>query len=264
MAIRVNGRPMTRRFASVVAVVALTGALVMTVAPPAVAAPAPVTVPTTTTVAPTTTTTVAPTTTTTTVAPTTTTTTVAPTTTTTVAPTTTTTTPPLIATNSAGSAPWALIVILVILVALIVLLAVLLRRRLANQKATAWHRSAAPALDDARLARESLLSASAVSSDPQLRGAVEAQVDRASRALEEAAATAPDQDDQRATNAVASSLRGLAFAVEADRLLRHGAGSPTGLQLAQADDARRSRLAEFDTAVSRLAARVRMAHSGRR
>jgi hypothetical protein len=265
MAIGVSGRPVTRRVASAAAVLAMAMAsLGVAAAPSALAAPPPDSVPTTTTTAPTTTTTMLAPTTTTTVAPTTTSTT-APTTTSTVAPTTTTsTTAPLIASNSSSGAPWTLIVILVILVALIVLLAVLLRRRLANQKATAWHQSAAPALDDARLARESLLSASAVSSDPNLRGAVEAQVDRASRALEQAAATAPDQDDQRATSAVASSLRGLAFAVEADRLLRHGAGAPSGVQLAQADDARRARLAEFDTAVARLSARVSMARSGRR
>jgi hypothetical protein len=51
-------------------------------------------------------------------------------------------------------------------------------------------------------------------------------------------------------------LRGLAFAIEADRLLRHGAGAPTGAQLAEADAARRDREAELDRAIARLTSRV--------
>ncbi len=215
----------------------------------------------------TTTTTVAPTTTT--VAPTTTTTTVAPTTTTTVAPTTTTrphastttsssTTTTTLATTptKASQTPWLLIVLIVIVVVLIVVVLLLMRRRSARLAATQWRRSVSPALDDARLARESLLSANAVADDPQIRGSVEVQVDRASRALEQAAVGAPDEVSQNSTSAVAGSLRGLAFAIEADRLLRHGAGAPTGAQLAQADEAKRARLAELDSALSRLAARV--------
>ncbi len=246
--------------------------LAMALAPGAAAVPssagAVLVADTTTTLAPTTTsTTVAPTTTTT-VAPTTTTTTVAPTTTTTTtksSTTTTTTTAPLIAKPAKGSStPWGLIALAVVIVALIVLLLVLLRRRSARQAATEWHRAVAPALVDARLARESLLSANATSEDPQLRGAVEVQVDRAARALEHAATGAPDEVDQGITSSVASSLRGLAFAIEADRLLRQGVAPPTGVQLAQADEAKRARLAEFDGAASRLAARVGTARPGRR
>jgi len=218
--------------------------------------------PTTTTVAPTTTTTVPPTTTT--VAPTTTTTQPRATTTTSSSTTTTTTAPLIAKPAKSTSIPWGLIALAVVIVALIVLLLVLLRRRSAKQAATAWRRTVAPALDDARLARESLLGANAVSDDPQLRGAVEVQVDRASRALEGAAAGAPDEVSQGATSAVSSSLRGLAFAVEADRLLRHGASAPSGAQLAQADEAKRARLAELDTAVSRLAARISVDRTGAR
>ncbi|MGO9030016.1 MAG: hypothetical protein ACLQOZ_15485, partial [Acidimicrobiales bacterium] len=178
---------------------------------------------------------------------------------------TTTTTAPLIAKPAKGSStPWGLIALAVVIVALIVLLLVLLRRRSARQAATEWHRAVAPALVDARLARESLLSANATSEDPQLRGAVEVQVDRAARALEHAATGAPDEVDQGITSSVASSLRGLAFAIEADRLLRQGVAPPTGVQLAQADEAKRGRLAEFDGAASRLAARVGTARPGRR
>jgi hypothetical protein len=215
--------------------------------------------PTTTTEAPTTTTTVAPTTTTT-VPPTTTT--VAPTTTTTkVAPTTTSsssTTSTTLATTSTSSSntPWLLIGLAVLVVVLIVVVLLLMRSRAARAAAAQWRRAVSPALDDARLARDSLLSANAVADDPQIRSSVEVQVDRASRALEQAAVGAPDEVSQNATTSVSSSLRGLAFAIEADRLLRHGAGAPTGAQLAQADEAKRARLAELDSALSRLAARV--------
>jgi hypothetical protein len=147
-------------------------------------------------------------------------------------------------------------VVAVVLVALVVLLAVLLRRRARRLAATTWRRTVQPALDDARLARESLLSANAVSVDPQIRGAVEVQVDRAARALEQTAMAAPDEVAQQITGSVATALRGLAFAVEADRLLRQGAAAPTGVQLAQADEARRSRLAELDGALARLAAHL--------
>ena len=253
-----------RRARLLVAAVALVAGLGGAAALPAATAVAATTttVPeTTTTVAPTTTTTVPPTTTT--VAPTTTTT-VAPTTTTSSSTTTTTTAPLIAKPAKSSSTPWGLIALAVLIVALIVLLLVLLRRRSAKQAAVAWRRTVAPALDDARLARESLLGANAVSDDPQLRGAVEVQVDRASRALEGAAVGAPDEVSQGATSAVSASLRGLAFAVEADRLLRHGASAPSGAQLAQADEAKRARLAELDTAVSRLAARISVDRTGAR
>jgi hypothetical protein len=56
--------------------------------------------------------------------------------------------------------------------------------------------------------------------------------------------------------AAAASLRGLAFAIEADRLLRHGTSAPSGVQLAQADDARRARGTELQAALVRLSTRV--------
>jgi len=257
--------PLGRRgVRAVVAGLVLFGVTTLTVAPASAD-----TTTTTSTVAPTTTSTVPPTTTTSTVAPTTSTvaptTTSRPSTTTTSSSTTTTTTAPLIATPTKHSGTvWLLIVLLVVIVLVIVLLLVFLQRRKSKQAASEWRRSVSPALDDARLARESLLSPNAVSDDPELRGSVEVQVDRASRALEQAATGAPDEIAQGAASTVASSLRGLAFAIEADRLLRHGAGAPSGAQLAQADEAKRARLADLDTAISRLGARVSVDQSGSR
>ena len=197
---------------------------------------------TTTTVPGTTTTTAAPTTTTTT------------STTTTTHPTTTTTTVPV--TTTSAKTPWGLIAVIVVLVLLIGLVIGLMVSR--NRKAAldAWRRRTLPALSDAKLAREALLSPTAVSDDAELRGAVAVQVEKASTALEHAGSTAPDAAAGGSATTAAGSLRGLAFAIEADRLLRHGAGAPTGVQLAQADQARRDRDAELQGALGRLQAHV--------
>jgi hypothetical protein len=212
---------------------------------------------TTTTVPDTTTSTVAPTTTTTpstTTTSSTTTTTTHPTTTTTTHPSTTTTTAPTTTTNS--KTPWGLIALIVVLVALIGLVILLMVSRNKKSALDAWRRRALPALSDAKLAREALVSPTAVSDDPELRAAVAVQVEKASVALERAGSSAPDPAAGGSATTAAGSLRGLAFAIEADRLLRHGAGAPTGVQLAQADQARRDRDAELQGALSRLQAHV--------
>jgi len=156
-----------------------------------------------------------------------------------------------------------LIVLAIMLVVAVILVAVLFRRRTRRQAANDWRGSVLPAVVDARLARESLLSGNAMSDNPELRGSVDIQVDRAAQALEHASQHAPDEHAQNATDAVAGSLRGLAFAIEADRLLRHGAGSPSGMQLAETDEARRSRLSELDVALARLSSHLGAASSRR-
>ncbi len=176
------------------------------------------------------------------------------TTTTTTMPTTTTTTT---RTNTSSNTPWALIVVIIVLVLAIVLVILLLTRSRRRKGMEAeWRRAVVPASSDAQLARESLLSGNAASEDAELRGAVSVQVERAAAALEVAARRAPDPETGSLTTGTAGSLRGLAFAVEADRLLRHGATAPTGVQLAQADEARRARTTELDTALARLSARI--------
>jgi hypothetical protein len=209
---------------------------------------------TTTTVAPTTTTTVAPTTTTT--HPTTTTTRPHPATTTTSSSTTTTTTPLLPAKKTSSSTPWGLIILIVVLVLAIIAVILLLVARRKKMAEARWRKMVVPAVSDAQLARESLLSDNALSEDPELRGAIGGQAERAARTLDQAAANAPDPDAESLTNSAASSLRGLAFAVEADRLLRQGTTAPTGAQLAAADEAKRARTAELNGALHRLSERI--------
>jgi hypothetical protein len=216
-----------------------------TEAPTTTVAPTTTTVPVTTTTVPATTTTTRPATTTTS----------HPTTTTTTHPaTTTTTTAPVTPTSS--STPWGLILLIVAILAAIVLVVLLLRSRNKGAAIDTWRRRALPALTDARLAREALLSPSATADDPELRGAIQVQADKAAGALEQAGQSAPEPGPGGAATTAAGALRGLAFAVEADRLLRNGASAPTGVQLAQADEARRARDAELQAALARLQAEV--------
>jgi hypothetical protein len=149
-----------------------------------------------------------------------------------------------------------LIVVVIVLVVAIVAVILLLAARRRRATAQRWRSAVVPALSDAQLARESLLSGNAVSDDPELRGAVAVQVERAAVELERNAAAAPDEQAADLATSAAAALRGLAFAIEADRLLRHGATAPSGIQLAQADEARRARASELNTALVRLSTRI--------
>jgi hypothetical protein len=66
------------------------------------------------------------------------------------------------------------------------------------------------------------------------------------------AAAAPDEAHRSLCMRCANSLRGLAFAVEADHLMRSGGKTPTGEQLASADSARRNRSAELNASLQEL------------
>ncbi len=256
-------RRMARPAASAVVGLLVLAAVVPTDVPSAAAAaPAAgaVLVATTTTVPASTTTTVPASTTTSIPAPTTTTSsttsTLPSTTTTTSTLPSTTTTLPITLVPSSSTTPWGLIALVVVLVLAIVGVILLYVSRTKKAAAGAWRRRALPALSDARLAREALLSPSAVADDAELRGAVAAQVERAANALDHAGSTAPDPAAGGSATTAAGALRGLAFAIEADRLLRNGAAAPTGIQLAQADAARRDRDGELQGALARLQSHV--------
>jgi uncharacterized protein HemX len=216
---------------------------------------------TTTTIEPTTTTTLAPptttsSTTTTTAPPTTTSTTHAATTTThesttTTHPTTTTTR----ATSSSSTTPWGWIILALVLVLAAILVAVLIGRSKRQGREADWQRSVRPALTAAELARDLVLSQSE-NDDAQRRASVGVQVDDAVEGLERAAENAPDDLSRNMCTRSAESLRGLAFAVEADHLMRSGGEHPTGEQLAAADAARRNRTAELQANLLELKAAV--------
>jgi hypothetical protein len=203
---------------------------------------------TTTTLAPTTTTTVPPTTapTTTTTLPATTTTRARPTTTTS---STTTTTTPTKHTSSSKTWGWVLLAVVIALAALLVGLLIARTRRQGRE--VDWDRSVVPAVTAAELARELILSQTNAD-DAQHRATVAVQVDDAVDGLERAAAAAPDETLRALSMRCADSLRGLAFAVEADHLMRSGGQTPTGEQLASADSARRNRSAELNRSLEDL------------
>ncbi len=208
---------------------------------------------TTTTTAPPTTTTVPPTTSTTTsttLAPTTTTRPHATTTSTTHAVTTTTK-----ATASSSSSPWGWVLLAAVIVLAVLLVVLLIARTRRQGKVANWRRSVEPAITAAELARELVLS-QAPTDDQQRRASVGVQVDEAVAGLERVAATAPDDASAALATRSAEGLRGLAFAVEADHLLRSGGEHPTGEQLAAADAAQRNRSAELDMALRELKAAV--------
>jgi hypothetical protein len=115
----------------------------------------------------------------------------------------------------------------------------------------------------AELARDLVLSQTE-HDDAQRRASVAAQVDDAVDGLERAAESAPDDISRGMTERSAESLRGLAFAVEADHLMRSGGEHPTGEQLAAAEQARRHRSAELDAALAELKEAVSPPPSGRR
>jgi len=215
---------------------------------------------TTTTTAPVTTTTAAPVTTTT-AAPTTTvppTTTTVPATTTTRAHASTTTSHPTTTTTaktSSSSTAWGWILLAVVLVLAVGLVALLIARTRRQGRAADWQRSVLPAVTAAELARDLVLSQTETD-DPQRRASVGVQVDEAVTGLERAAATAPDEASRALSTRAAEGLRGLAFAVEADHLMRSGGEHPTGAQLASADAARRNRSAELVAALAELKASI--------
>jgi len=251
--------PQTHRLATVF-VVAITSAPVMlgllatsasaqdTTTTTSVPATTTTTVPATTTTAPTTTTTVPATTTT---VPATTTTRVRPSTTTTHPSTTTT----AAAKTSSSSTAWGWVLLAVVIVLAVVLVALLIARTRRQGREADWQRSVGPAVAAAELARDLVLSQTDAD-DQQRRASVGVQVDEAVTGLERAAATAPDEASNGLTTRAAESLRGLAFAVEADHLMRSGGEHPTGDQLASADAARRNRAAELAAALEQLKAAI--------
>jgi hypothetical protein len=139
----------------------------------------------------------------------------------------------------------------VVIVVAVILVALLIARSRRQGRAADWERSVRPAVTAAELARELILSQSDADDD-QRRATVAAQVDEAVDGLERAADSAPDETYRALSRRSADSLRGLAFAVEADHLMRSGGATPTGEQLASADSARRNRSAELDAALEDL------------
>ena len=161
----------------------------------------------------------------------------------------TTTTTTAKSTSSSKAWGWVLLAVVIALAALLVGLLIARTRRQGRE--VDWERSVRPAVTAAELARELVLSQSETD-DAQRRANVGVQVDDAVDGLERAAAAAPDEAHRALCMRCADSLRGLAFAIEADHLMRSGGADPTGEQLASADSARRNRSAELNAALEDL------------
>jgi len=166
----------------------------------------------------------------------------------------TTTTSHATATTS-QSTPWGWILLGLVVAVAAVLVALLIARSRRQGRQADWQRSVRPTVAAAELARDLVLSQTE-QDDPQRRASVGVQVDEAVDGLERAAASAPDDLGRTLCTRCAESLRGLAFAVEADHLMRSGGEHPTGEQLAAADAARRNRAAELEAALLELKSAV--------
>jgi hypothetical protein len=141
----------------------------------------------------------------------------------------------------------------VVVVLAIGLVALLIARTRKQGRTAEWRRTVGPAVTAAELARDLVLSQTE-HDDAGRRAHVGAQVDEAVEGLERAAASAPDDMSRGLCTRCAESLRGLAFAIEADHLMRSGGEHPSGEQLASADAARRHRSTELDDALFDLKA----------
>ena len=164
-------------------------------------------------------------------------------------PTSTTTTLATATSSSTRTWAWVLLAVAVALVAIGVVLLIVRTRRQGRE--ANWEHTMLPSLAAAELARDLALSQTP-DDDEQRRAAVAVQVDEAVNALERGATSATDETHAALCVRAAESLRGLAFAIEADHLMRSGGQHPTGEQLAAADLARRNRATELDAALEHL------------
>jgi hypothetical protein len=178
-----------------------------------------------------------------------------PATSTTVHPTTTTTHPTT--KSSSNNDVWVWVGVAVaaaLLLALILFLLLARRRRLRANKA--WVPTATAAADSAVAARDLLVGESA-QSDPAVHESIRANVGEAAGMLDRVSANAPDDEARTSSHDAAEQLRGLLFAIEAQRLLPTGRVPPTADQLAQADQQRRQRESDLAGALIRLRRRIR-------
>ena len=153
--------------------------------------------------------------------------------------------------TTSSTTPWGWILgaVLVAGLALVIVLILIARSRRAAR--AAWTAIARPALQEVASVRD-LLQDPETRATTEGRESVDSQVSRAANTLDQLLTTAPDDASRIATSTTASSLRGLLFAVEAERLLLSGDRPPTADQLADADEAHRTRLRDLDTALDGL------------
>jgi hypothetical protein len=153
--------------------------------------------------------------------------------------------------------------VLLILAALITMWVVI--RQNANRDKGEWTDAAASALRDADLTRDMLAGEARPgdTEDATRLNAVRDTVERVATDFERLAVTAPDEDARRNSIALATSLRGYFFALQAEQLLHDAPTAPTGEQLAAADATRRTRVADLDSSIAAIRAYVTPKPAGR-
>jgi hypothetical protein len=132
------------------------------------------------------------------------------------------------------------------------------RARAAGAAKRDWNVAAASALRDADLTRDMLAGEPRPdeAEDAARHHAVTDNVERVSARFEQLAGQAPDEEAHNSAAAVASSLRGYLFALEAERLLRGAPTPPTADQLGSADATRRARADELERALAAMRRRT--------
>jgi hypothetical protein len=168
--------------------------------------------------------------------------------------TTTTTVPTASTSSGSGSAPWGWIIAILAVIAVALIIVLVLLRRSSNSTKSEWKDSAASALRDADLARD-ILADEARPGDPEDATRVTAvrdTIERVASQFDQLAASAPNDDMRRSSIAMASSLRGYFFALEAEQMMHNAPTTPTADQLGTADATKRARAAELEAAATAI------------
>jgi hypothetical protein len=153
--------------------------------------------------------------------------------------------------SSSGDVPWGWIIGGLAVLALAVVLVIVMASKKRSAIFESWRQSTLPLLAEVRLTGSMVVDgASSASADH--RADVQAEVDRTVSALATAAVSAPEGEPKTATNALREALLGLAFAVEASRLVHDPRHSPTATELRDAAEAVTTRQRGFDSAFTRL------------
>jgi hypothetical protein len=132
----------------------------------------------------------------------------------------------------------------------ILILVLILRSRSRRRTSDTWRIEAEPVLAQATMIRDRLVGVQY--QDPAGRAAMTEQLQSVTSSLTRVANSAPTEELTAAAHAVSENLRGLSFAQEASDLLRTGPVAPSGEQLARADEASRTQLAQLDAALASL------------
>ncbi len=158
-------------------------------------------------------------------------------------------------TSDDGADGWRWLLLVLVVIALIAGIAAIVSNRKGKaEAASSWEQRSSGLVDSASLVRDLMVDGAR---DPQQQSQITARVQDVAANADVAASTTSDPAARNAAMDVAASLREFAFANEAQDLLRKAETPPTAEQLTRADETRRARLADLDSAIERLRGIVR-------